>query len=295
MKNFSIKKIALLVILNLSFANFAQAYTSIRAFGDSLSDTGNICGPCGSNLELEIVDFDSSFCNLYPNGFTDGLLWTQRLAEYVGHTEFRPSDHGGHNFAVGGATSNGLASQIDACLAREPQIDSSTLVVLWIGGNDVKNYFKNHLSPPKSGDGELTRIILKDLKKNIRKLTESGAKSFLIPNLPPLDQAPLVKILLSMQSFFAPLSTTGPKGALTLTERIQMTIRHYNTEQHKLLARLRVELNIEIHEMDTFELFSEALKESTENLFFTDGFHPSQYAHELLARKAIEIIDTYNK
>ncbi len=268
----------------------AHSYNSLVVFGDSLSDTGNLCGPCGSNPENELVDYDHLFCEMYLSGFTDGLLWTEYLAEHIGHLGFKPSDHGGHNFAIGGATSENLAEQVKACLARELVINPSTLVVLWVGGNDVKNYFKDNMTIPKHGDGPLTRRILRNLEKSIRQLAAKGAKSFLIPNLPPLDQAPLVKALLTMQNLFLPLYSSAPAGALTLSERIKTTIVHFNTQQKNLLARLKHDLDIEIHEIDVFELFSEAIAESDKNLFFYDGFHPSWFAHRLIARKAVQVI-----
>ncbi len=151
------------LFLILSVVTAAQAYSSIFAFGDSLSDNGTVDGV----------------------GFTrmsDGPVWVDYLAYDYGLTESYI------NFAFSGATSyynnpvggayspalanTGLLSQVQMIGA----IDGNALVAVWAGGNDMLNY---------ASDPDLYNPVLAAARvgEAVGVLVEKGARNFIVPNL----------------------------------------------------------------------------------------------------------------
>ncbi len=88
----------------------ASAYTTLFAFGDSLSDAGN----------LYILSNHLAPAPPYVGGhFSNGPTWVEDLSVKLGLGTLTPSLSGGTDFAVGGATT-GSASPIDL----DYQVDS---------------------------------------------------------------------------------------------------------------------------------------------------------------------------
>src|SRR5690242_18427537 len=112
------------------------APTSIYAFGDSLSDTGNVNASTFGILPL----------SPYASGrFSNGPIWIDRVASALG-TQATPSLTGGNNFAYGGATTGGnvppgVTFQTLDYLARQGVngADPNALYIVYAGGNDVLN------------------------------------------------------------------------------------------------------------------------------------------------------------
>ncbi len=73
----------------------APAYSTIYAFGDSLSDAGNDYIASDGVVPTGFVYSDGRFSN--------GAVWVQDLAHKLGLGAVTPSLDGGHDFAYGGA------------------------------------------------------------------------------------------------------------------------------------------------------------------------------------------------
>ena len=72
----------------------ASAYSTLYAFGDSLSDAGNIFNLSGDTLPAPP----------YYNGhFSNGLTWVEDLSLKLGLGTLTPSSKGGNDWAYGGA------------------------------------------------------------------------------------------------------------------------------------------------------------------------------------------------
>ena len=134
---------ASLAVLIASGASGASAtpYTSIYAFGDSLSDVGNaFLATAGTPAAQPVPP--------YADGqFSNGPVWVHTLAAGLGIAPLRPSLAGGTNYAVGGAESgvtpthragpNDLPAQLGFYLAAHPTAVPGALYTLWIGANDL--------------------------------------------------------------------------------------------------------------------------------------------------------------
>jgi outer membrane lipase/esterase len=170
------------VFLIFPTAILANTYSSILAFGDSLSDNGYYQGyPGGTpgNINpLDIYGFQR---------FSNGPVWVEYLAG-PSHLNVPLLDlaYGGattsfDNPAAFNATGNpiyntttGLQWQVGTYQSVFHTIAPTTLVTLWAGGNDMFNL----RSPITAAD---------NIESAIQKLIAIGGHSFLIPNLSYTD------------------------------------------------------------------------------------------------------------
>ena len=105
----------------------AQAYTQLVAFGDSLTDSGNICP----------IPFNCPSPPYLAGRFSNGPTWVELLAADLGLAA-APSGSSGTNHAVGGATTSNILGQVTAYnSAHGGAIDPAALYVLNGGGNDI--------------------------------------------------------------------------------------------------------------------------------------------------------------
>ncbi len=199
----------------------------------------------------------------------------------------------GVNFAFGGAGTDyygpleigpgaaGLQQQVewfveDHQSARE-QADPEALYLVWAGAND---YIGDENPQPRTSVNNITTALT--------DLYESGARHFLVSNLPDLGQTPLASAL-------------GPEAALELTQ---------TTEKHNGLLAAKVDhltdtlTGSSFTLLDVNALFDEVLlhprrfgftnvtdayldvanpQVSPDRYLFWDDLHPTTGAHEMLA------------
>lgn len=208
-------QVALVLLCLSGFSQHeAEAFSKMFVFGDSLSDSGNIYGLTGGL---------SPPSPPYNERLTNGRVAVEYLADHLGVTldpAYRTTT--GTNYAIAGAmtgtftvtyplppipggqayttenfadpvygltmlrTGTSLSSQVDKFVADAPAFNAhDTLFVVWGGAND---YF---LSPFAS----TVPASLANLGNIIATLVNSGARQFLIPNLPDLGQTPGVRAI----------------------------------------------------------------------------------------------------
>jgi phospholipase/lecithinase/hemolysin len=158
-------------------------------FGDSLSDTGNAALATGGAIPNPA---------LYSQGrFSNGPIWVDTLAKYLGEPAVRPSLAGGLDYAFGGATvAYNNTSGPFAGVPKVPQQvglylsghtpAANDLFVLWGGAND---FFDSVSSPT----GPISPIVSADtLAASLGTLAGAGARQFVVANLPPLGETPFI-------------------------------------------------------------------------------------------------------
>ena len=168
------------------------AFSTLYAFGDSLSDNGNLA----AGLHTTFPNPPS-----FNNSFTNGPVAVQLLAESLGLTAnaslwlTAPSVPAGTNYAVGGATSAAFAvggsmginlpQQVGAYSAFvSDHADPNALYVVMIGGNDVRNAALQGTGAGAITDGVDTEVT------EISTLADEGAKHFLGVNVPNVGIIP---------------------------------------------------------------------------------------------------------
>jgi phospholipase/lecithinase/hemolysin len=265
-----------------TFAASVTQYTELVAFGDSLSDTGNISIATGGA-------FPGS--NYAPGRFTDGPnttpattgpvgVWVEQLAAKLSLTGPQPflAGTGGTNYAFGSAMtgSNGLydiTDQVNYYLAQHllSGVSSTALYTIWGGANDF--FFGNNTA-------DTAASVADNLYKNIQTLAAKGAKDFLWVNLPSLDLTP----------------GGGSSGGDLATE-----VKTFNQEWAVDIAKLQGE-GVNVIGVDILNLFTQIAQNpgaygftnitnsaqglsgvNPNNYLFWDAAHPTTAGHALVA------------
>ena len=162
-------------------------YSTIYAFGDSLSDTGN-----DYHVSLDKVPVSPP----YDGGrFSSGPLWIEDLATGMGLPAPTPSLKGGNDFAYGGAytgtiqghTANpaDLPYQLTQFQAEVPHPDANALCTVWIGANDLISGLG-----PGHDDIALVNAAVSNEMTFLNGLAADGAKTILVANVPDLGKTP---------------------------------------------------------------------------------------------------------
>ena len=169
---------------------WAGPYDAIYAFGDSLSDVGNIFH----------VTAGAEPAAPYANGqFSNGPVWVQDLAAGLGLPALKPSLLGGTDYAYGGAqtgetvfhTANpadltGTFGQISQFELTHATADPHALYTIWIGSNDLLGAAGATPSQIANGIGQ----AVGNIDAAITDLAAEGAKNFLVLTVPDLGKTP---------------------------------------------------------------------------------------------------------
>jgi phospholipase/lecithinase/hemolysin len=260
----------------------AASYSQIVAFGDSLSDTGNLYNLTAS------TPFGPIPAAPYYNGrFSNGRLAVEVMADALGL--------GLTSYAVGGAqtgTGNqggvllagtGVTSQV---LNYKSQLggesaDASALYFLWAGANDF--YTGGNMQSPT-----LAAQAAKQMVGNVKTLSSAGARSFYVPLMPDLSQAP-----------------SSQQASAQYRSAAQQRTQEYNSALLGGLQELEHDNpGLDIHVFDTVSFLQSYLFPLGDKGFnvhdacfsggavcalpdiylFWDGYHPSELTNYMLGR-----------
>lgn len=181
------------------------------SFGDRLSDDGGQYGAAGV-AEAAGQPAPNATPIYYQGGFSDGPLWTETLERILGA---RNGDQD-TNFAYVNASARPIVNPIDPLQPTTTLSDfhgqiaafenafgnfaADDLVTVNFGGNDLT--LPSELSA-EEGIGQSVRAIL----DGIERLSELGARHFVVTNAPDVELAPLFKDPASLEALgaFAPL------------------------------------------------------------------------------------------
>ena len=191
-------------LMSLSMQAVASDYSRLIIFGDSLSDPGNAFAIRG---EQTLPPYDTLDTLLVPSApyargghhLSNGETWIEQLGQALKLKRstgpaWRESGMF-TNYAVGGARARddginvNLSDQVGAFtgLPNSGELLDGALVVLWFGGNDVRDAVANN-DPGAIGQA-VTAIVL-----NISALHAAGARDFLIGNSPDIGLVPAITI-----------------------------------------------------------------------------------------------------
>lgn len=173
----------------------ASSFDAIYAFGDSLTDVGNVYTATGGTIPA----------SPYVNGqFSNGPVWVQDLATGLGLAPLTPSLLGGTNYAYGSGetapepfnTSNvgtdilgsaGQLAQYEGFLtATSSTADPNALYTIWIGSNDLADI----LATDSANSSADILTVAENIDTTINDLAKLGAKNFLVLTVPDLGVTP---------------------------------------------------------------------------------------------------------
>lgn len=263
--------ISIAIILGSFKPISAQNFPQIYAFGDSLSDVGNVYLATNGNSPPSPPYFKGRYSN--------GPVWVEYLA-----SELKLTSNLNNNFAYGGAKTGdsqdlppGVLTQIQRFKAKNTTANSNALYIIWAGANDYLGGATNTTTP------------INNLATSVKRLAEIGAKNIVVVNLPDLGKLPATR-------------TTERANLLS-----SLTQRH-NSGLAASLKSLRQEFgDTNIRYVDVNALFNQVynspgkygINNVTQPCFregvvcdrpneylFWDGIHPSTAAHKLLVKLA---------
>ena len=172
----------------------AAAYTSIFAFGDSLSDAGNLFSESGGKIPLAP----------YVDGhFSNGPTWVEDLSQMLGLGVMTPflDTPSGTNYAFGGAQTGttdinpfdpnspvhiDFPDQIAAFNLVDPNPVKGALYTLDIGANDIMNALEA-FSENKISYDEVETVVGQaegNTINSVKSLVRLGARSLLFYEVP---------------------------------------------------------------------------------------------------------------
>jgi phospholipase/lecithinase/hemolysin len=165
-------------------------FSGIYAFGDSLSDAGNISLATLGNLPV---------AGIYSGGrFTNGNVWVQDLAQNLGLPAPKPSLAGGTDYAYGGAETgptavhaanpSDLPSQLGQFVANVPNPSPTALYTVWAGSNDVLD-IANSTETPVQQQASVQQAVNNEVGF-IDGLVAHGAKDLVVMSVPDLGKTP---------------------------------------------------------------------------------------------------------
>jgi len=241
----------------------APGYTALVVFGDSLSDNGN------------------------AGRYSDGPVWVEVLAQHLG-VGLLPSRSGGSNYAVGGALTHGRPIDVRGQIARHLTgrsggADAGALYIVFAGANDLLS------GGCVAARDAAARTAAAALGASVNDLAAAGARHVLVPNLPDIGHAPVVRV----------------QGAACAAEAGRLT-RVFNAALEERLRQVEARHGIDVRRLDTHDLAERlmadpasagfhdvdtpCLRAACDGLLFWDYLHPTTAAHAALAGAALEAL-----
>jgi thermolabile hemolysin len=296
-KTLSIPCVALAFLFILALNVSAASFDTIVAFGDSLSDNGNLY----SEVESAVTD------TLYWEGrFSNGPLWV----EYLSGVTFSDVTTSGvtfldctlEDYAWGGAESSGttppgLIEQVEEYIVDVGGLaPAGTLITIWIGANDIRRaQFSIQVSS-----------ITGNIRDALDLLATSGVSDILILNLPDLGAVPALKDDPNKSSYATAISNS------------------FNASLAKELSSFQdANPDIHVYGLDIFGFFQDIIADTigdqskygftnvtetspdfddhngttwdSEGHAFWDEIHPTTEAHIEVAKQAVFALDGSGK
>jgi phospholipase/lecithinase/hemolysin len=279
-----------------------SAYSALYAFGDSLSDAGNL-----------FIDTGGAYYGppYYQGHPSNGLTWVEDLSLKLGLGQLTASQAGGNDYAYGfaftgpalpGATTS--IPDINQQVARFTTVTgghapSTGLYAVWVGGNDIIQAVTDVVGgmTPGAAAADLS-LAAHDTAVAVNTLAGEGARHFIVPTVPDLAKVPDLRAVPALGPLATSLTAAydaallADVGALIGTDHID--VRFLDTD---------VLLNAIIADPAGFGLTDATdacyvgslagggtVCAIPDQYMFWDGDHPSAAGHRLIADAAASAI-----
>lgn len=261
-KNHLSRCIAFCVGLTAASAAYAQPYSSIVAFGDSLTDSGQFPD---SDPASPVLPTSSGLLPLQSLRVTNrvgptflapepyGKVAIQYVAEDLGLGSINASTNpvpglingafAGNNFAIAGNTSDQIRNSITAPLGSvlrnpadgsilnqrngylvdNPQADPSALYYINGGANDLLGFSQNPMTTPEVAAG----TAMANIAAGVEALADAGANYIMVANIPDIGLTALAEAQAAQASALAgdPAAGEAIKASLSgLTSAYNATL-----------------------------------------------------------------------
>jgi phospholipase/lecithinase/hemolysin len=296
-------RIALVLLCGLIPSGWGTSFSNIYFFGDSLSDSGNISKLSGGGYPP---------APYYNGRFSNGPTWAETFAylqgtpssgQYAGMTlgpnflnlNFKGP---GNNYAIGGARTDttgaidsigiptGMQVQTYYYLSQAHTADPNALYVLFGGANDVRDAAK--LSGSQRNQAVTNAAY--NLVSSMQLLGNSGARDFLVLNLPNIGNTPEARLELN-NAASATAATQYFNAALSLfLPSVRFSGEHlYTFDTYSLFDQLYQDaLNggqytgITNATLPCFAGYAGSTGSDCSKAIFSDDIHPTGLLHAVL-------------
>jgi outer membrane lipase/esterase len=292
----------------------ANDYNNFIVFGDSLSDPGNAFALSG---EQSVPPYETLNMFLVPSAayakgghhLSNGTTWIEQLGQVLkvkrstGPAWQVPGVFS--NYAVGAARARNDGSNVNLTdqvmafntLADNTERLSESLVVIWIGGNDVRD-------ATVTANPDIILEAITAIGDNIISLYQGGAQDFLIVNSPDIGLIPAIR---AADVFFPGLA----EGATLLSIG-------FNAGLGELLDKLEDPVTglpgISFTRLNAFQILRDTVADPQSfglenavdacvtpgippfackqpgNYLFWDGIHPTRAGHAIFAEAAYTVL-----
>jgi phospholipase/lecithinase/hemolysin len=180
--------------------------STIYAFGDSLSDAGNlstITAVTGATEPVSPPYFQETYGSVTGNVFSNGPTWVQDLSQDLGLGTLKPSLQGGTDYAYGGAETGStpqnasdsailaisLPAQLVEFQTNVAHPAANALFTLSIGSNDILDILGNTSLTAQQQAADVKAAVANEFSF-IKQLIADGAKTLVVLNVPDLGKTP---------------------------------------------------------------------------------------------------------
>ena len=301
-------------------------YSAIYAFGDSLSDAGNISISTGGTTPVSPPYYKQQYGILSGNVFSNGPTWVQNLSIALGLGKLAPSLAGGTDFAFGGAQTGStpqnanlpayaavsLPAQLSEFRTREPNPSANALYTISVGSNDIDTILATTLTAQQQTT-DINAAVANEIAF-VNHLVGDGAKNLLVLDVPDLGKIPEITQGLDNGS------NTPSAG---YDAQASQLASEYNTALNSQLAAIT---GANVHVVDTYTLLDNAIADPAaygltnvttpvwdgnftsassgtlaatntaqqDQYLFWDTYHPTETGHQAIAESAeTELSGTY--
>ena len=305
---------AVAVCLTLvSTAGAAETFDRMVIFGDSLSDPGNHFVEFGITAQPPYEPLPDFPYGIGGHHFSNGPTWAERLTRALAMpTSGKPALRAPGvftNYAVGRARARAgapefsqfdLGTQVQRFLADfGPGAPSNALYVIWIGAND----FDDALAALQTNPAETFAILdagVRAIAYNVGMLAASGARNFLILNLPDPTFAPIVRALdPEVQTIVRQLwgmyngAIDGAVAQLGALPGVRLDRFDVNAVFTEIVATHGDgELSNVTDPCLSFGMTTDAVCTHPSQYLFWDGAHPTTTGHRLITEAALRLFES---
>lgn len=287
-----------LSLFSSSLALADDGYSKIVAFGDSLSDNGNLYRIM-DNMTPFIPNDGLPGMPYFYGRFSNGPTAVEILAEKL---QLPLQD-----YAVGGAKTGldgsdpllagtGLLAQINKATHQNSALDHQALFLVWAGPNDFLANNGAGLAVPNI----TIPTAVANISKAITELYDHGARTFLVPLMPDLGLTP--ELSGGPYAGTATYETNLFNGSLEAELRVlTATLKHVTIVRFDTAGLLRAvvanpsgygfsNVSNSCVPDPTCMLDSFRPDRRAANYLFWDGIHPTANAHRLIADQFLALV-----
>jgi phospholipase/lecithinase/hemolysin len=235
-------------------------YSAIYAFGDSLSDAGNLSISTVGTVPVSPPYYKQQYGILSGNVFSNGPTWVQNLSIALGLGTLAPSLAAGTDFAYGGAETGStpqnadlpayaaisLPAQLSEFQTQVPSPSANALYTLSVGANDIDDILATPTLTVQQQTTDVDAAVANEISF-VSHLIDDGARNLLVLDVPDLGKIPEITEGLDDGSDTASAAYDAQASQLA---------SEYNTALNSQLAGIT---GVNVHVVNTYALLDDAI------------------------------------